>query len=180
MGKKASVSQEDRDAFHKAMEGTKPLKQKKVRITPPDPDKKVIIRPRRPELEPLEFKETLDLDPVTGEESIEFKHSSISNKILRNLRKGQYNVEAILDLHGMTVEKARTSVDCFLKQCLNKEIRVVLIIHGKGRHNKMPILKNKLNYWLRETNAVLAFCSAAQSHGSRGAIYVLLKHERGE
>jgi len=37
------------------------------------------------------------------------------------------------------------------------------------------VLKNKLNLWLRQHNDVLAYCSARQSDGGAGAIYVLLK-----
>ena len=96
------------------------------------------------------------------------------------MRKGQYNVEAILDLHGMTVAKANAEVDRFLQQCLHQGIRIVLIIHGKGHHSQEPILKNKLNHWLRSIDGVLAFCSAAKEHGSRGASYVLLKRKTGE
>src|SRR5205085_11200856 len=125
----------------------------------------------------LHLNESLDLDPVQGEEFISYKHSSISNKTLSNLRKGQYTIEATLDLHGLFVEKAKDAVDDFLQQCLHDKVRVVLIIHGKGHHSGMPILKNKLNHWLRELPSVLAFCSAARGHGSRGAIYVLLKRE---
>jgi len=164
------------ETFHNAVVGTKPLIQKKIRLkTPPSTSRTVNKRPLFTE-ELFYLNESLDLDPVSGDEFIAFKQTGISNKTLRKLRKGQYNVEAILDLHGMSVGKAKASVDSFLQQCLHEGIRVVLIIHGKGHHSQAPILKNKLNHWLRKIHAVLAFCSAAPSHGSRGATYVLLKH----
>jgi DNA-nicking Smr family endonuclease len=178
MVKKTKVSKEDLATFHKAVEGTKPLKHDKIRLTPPP----LKIRKQQVKFDDdeLNLNEALDINPVQGEEFINFKQNSISNKILRKLRKGQYNVDAILDLHGMSVDKAKHAVYSFLQQCLHEGIRVVLIIHGKGHHSKMPILKNKLNHWLREINVVLAFCSASPSHGSRGAMYVLLKRNAEE
>lgn len=171
--KRSKISQEDLDLFREAMEGTTPLNVDKNKMGPAR--KKRIQRLPKHEKESLLLHESLTLDPVQGEEFISFKQASISNKILSNLRKGQYNIEATLDLHGLFVEKAKTAVDEFLQQCLQDRVRVVLIIHGKGHHSGMPILKNKLNHWLRTLPSVLAFCSAAPTHGSRGAIYVLLK-----
>lgn len=176
MGKKSnSPHPEDLLTFQKAVEGTKLLTQNKVRLKKSQCEQKVIKQPRHPAEDPLVLRETLAIPAVTRDEVIQFKHPSISNKILRNLSKGQYNIDAMLDLHGMTVEKAEMAVSHFLHQCLRRHSRVALIIHGKGRRDSVPVLKNKLNLWLRETPAVLAFCSASSTHGSRGAIYVLLK-----
>lgn len=176
MPKKTEISQEDKDAFYDAVKGTKPLIHKKERITP-TPPKPSHTRPRKTHLDEDDFhvNESADTHDVRSEEFITFKQAGISNKTLRKLRKGQYNVEAILDLHGKSAEEAKFAVEKFLQQCLDRDLRVVLIIHGKSRHSEMPILKNKLNHWLRGINQVLAFCSASPLHGSRGAIYILLK-----
>lgn len=175
MSKKPIIDQKDIDAFKKAVEGARPLPQEKVRLAPPTPK----YAPKKPTALPEEASFCLSDEPylpaVPGDGLLLFARSGISNKILRKLRKGQYNVDAILDLHGMTVEEAKIAVYHFLKQCVDKGIRVVLIIHGKGHHSHEPILKNKLNHWLREIEIVLAFCSAAPRHGSRGALYALLK-----
>lgn len=173
MSNKNKISPDDLEAFEQAAAGTRRLKHNKIRLTSPRPVMKK--RPSANEEDAFDLKEPLALDPVQGEEFIVFKQSGISDKILRNLRKGQYNIEAKLDLHGMTVDKARKSVDHFLLQCLHKQLRVVLIVHGKGRSSQVPILKNKLNHWLRTLPEVLAFCSASSAHGNRGAMYVLLK-----
>jgi DNA-nicking Smr family endonuclease len=51
------------------------------------------------------------------------------------------------------------------------------IIHGKGygSYQKQPVLKAKLNSWLRQHEHVQAFCSARASDGGTGAVYVLIK-----
>lgn len=178
MPKYPKINQKDMTAFHKAVAGTKLLVHKnKIRLQSSDLQTPRCKTPMAtPAAGHIVFNESQDLTQVRGEEFIVFNQSGISNKILRKLRKGQYNVDAILDLHGMSVEEAKTAIQTFLQRCLQKKLRVVLIIHGKGRQGQMPILKNKLNHWLRELNSILAFCSAAPEHGSRGAIYVLLKN----
>lgn len=180
MRKKSVITQEDLDLFHTAMKDAKPLVRNKIRIPPKTPKPKPKVTP--PTVEPMEFyfPEHSNIPPVSGEEFISFARSGISNKTLRKLKKGQYNVEAILDLHGKTIEEARIAVDDCLQNSLLEGIRILLIIHGKGHHSQQPILKNKLNHWLREINVILAFCSAAPIHGSRGAIYVLLKRNTGD
>src|SRR3990167_9324676 len=179
MSKKPKITHEDLETFHKAVEGTKPLTQNKVKLRLAS-NKIKPTKPPTPKEEMFNLSDANYYEPVQSEEYIAHKHDSVSNKILRKLRQGQYNVEAVLDMHGMTVEEARIAIDHFIQDCLREGIRTVLLIHGKGHHSHMPILKNKLNHWLRELNVVLAFCSAAPQHGNRGAMYVLLKRTREE
>jgi DNA-nicking Smr family endonuclease len=56
----------------------------------------------------------------------------------------------------------------------------VRIIHGKGHgsHQRKPVLKGKVDHWLRQRRDVLAFCSARQADGGTGAVYVLLRRPR--
>lgn len=180
MRKKSKISPTDLALFHEAMKGTKLLQNRtRVTYTPPLPKK-------RKQFEATETAPSFHLsdwerfEPVDGEAFLSFARNGISNKILRNLSKGQYNTEATLDLHRMTVAQAREAVALFITESIAEKARVVLIIHGKGRPNQPPILKNKLNHWLREIEYVLAFCSASSTHGSRGALYVLLKRVQEE
>ncbi|MBX3709439.1 MAG: Smr/MutS family protein [Gammaproteobacteria bacterium] len=182
MRKKITIDKEDLNAFYKAVRDIKPLKVNKIHLKSPIPEQVAAPAIRRSAAmkESLHLNESLNPDPVESEAFIIFKQSGVSDKMLRKLRKGQYNVGATLDLHGMSVDEAKAAVSDFLQQCVYEEIRVALIIHGKGHYRQMPILKNKLNHWLRNVNIVLAFCSAAPQHGSRGAIYILLKRNLGE
>lgn len=177
MSKKNRPRPEDLALFLDAIKGTRPIISNKIIIKKPTPKK--ILPVEKKTLEGY-FPHDETEASVKGDDYIQYKHPSISNKILRKLRKGQYNVEAKLDLHGMVVEEARIAVNNFILQALAAQCRVVLIIHGKGRHNNAPILKNKINQWLRHLPTVLAFCTANLAHGSSGAIYVLLKRTREE
>lgn len=181
MAKKPDITDEEIAAFRKAVSGVKPLVHKKIRVARPhsQPKKKISKHPILEE-DLFTIDESIHSENVGSEAILSYKHPSVPDKTLRKLRKGQYNVDAILDLHGMTVEEAKEAVEKFIRQALLLQKRVVLLIHGKGHHSHMPILKNKINSWLRQLNVVLAFCSAASTHGSRGATYVLLKRTSQE
>ncbi len=179
MRKKTEISEDDKSIFREAVRGIKPLINTKITPVP------LIVKKARSsknlEESPLSaFSDHESLDLVTSDSMIEYHQTGIQHKTLRNLRTGQYNVEGILDLHGKTVEEANEALHHFLLRCKQEKTRHVLIIHGKGRDPFRPILKNKLNHWLRQTNQVLAFCSATNKDGRSGALYVLLKNQNGE
>jgi len=112
----------------------------------------------------------------TGEE-LRFIRPGVRDDILRRLRGGRIPVREELDLHGMNWREARQSVSLFINECRDRDIRCVRIIHGKGLRsgNNGPVLKSKLNSWLRKREDVLAFCSARPNDGGTGAAYVLLQ-----
>lgn len=171
----------DKLAFQKAMQGVKPLKHSKI-VTPsfvPTPNKKNTSRDE-PDTTDFQFSDYEKLPGVKSDEKIYYACSGLQDKTLRKFRQGQYTIEAILDLHGKTVAEARELLIQFLTQCQLNGVRYVLMIHGKGRSLKEPILKNKLNHWLRQTEQVLAFCSALAKDGGQGALYVLLKRLRNK
>ena len=73
--------------------------------------------------------------------------------------------------------KAKRELAIFLKTCINRSLFCVLIIHGKGfgSKNNAPIIKNKINQWLRNNDKVWGFCSAQPKDGGTGAIYLCFK-----
>lgn len=85
----------------------------------------------------------------------------------------------MLDLHGLRVVEARLALAGFLAHAIRHRLRVVQIIHGKGyrSEDRQPILKQKINQWLRQRDEVLAFCSAPRFDGGTGAAYVLLSRK---
>jgi len=173
------MTPDEKKAFEDAMRGVKPLKHRKNKSNPALPQQKKIrirsIDEDASEEKSFVFSEVDRLIPVDSEESISYVRGDISEKVLRKLRRGQYNVEAVLDLHGRTVAEAREALSAFLLRCQRNHVMTLLIIHGKGHKLSKPVLKNKLNHWLRETSQVLAFCSALPKDGHRGALYVLLR-----
>ena len=102
----------------------------------------------------------------------------VSGKTLRQLRRGQFRIEAEVDLHGMTVSSAQRSLAQFFREAETVRFRCVRIVHGKGFGSVggRPIIKSKLARWLQLRPEVLAFVSARPVDGGTGALYVLLKY----
>ena len=117
---------------------------------------------------------------VDTEEILSYKRTGVQHSVIRKLRRGQYSVEAELDMHGMTVAIAKPVLAEFLYRAQFTGRRCVKIIHGKGYRspNQLPVLKMQINQWLRRSDAVVAFSSARQIDGGTGAVYVLLKQNR--
>lgn len=114
--------------------------------------------------------------PDSPEAYLAFAQPGVQQKTLHKLKRGQFTIAASLDLHGCTVLQAEDALNAFLVESLLDQLRTLLIIHGKGTH---AILKNHVHRYLEENPAVLAFCSAKQKDGGLGAVYVLLKKQKG-
>ena len=117
------------------------------------------------------------LPEIGATDKLYFKRPGIQQKLMSKLRRGQFRIERQIDLHGMTTVIAEKSLDSFLESCRQSNYRCIRIIHGKGSGSaeNRPVIKNRVNEWLRKNENILAFCSAKANDGGTGAVYVLLK-----
>lgn len=177
----SSKDDDEKALFRAEMADAKPLRHNRrapVKKTPPP-----VIRQSSPVNEAAgseRFSAMLEPELVGNEEMLSFRRAGIQHRQFAKLRTGRIHLEAELDLHGMTLIKAEPTLAQFLDQCQQQRIRYVRIIHGKGwgsRDNK-PVLKSKINQWLRQSQMVLAFCSATINDGGAGAVYVMLRRPR--
>lgn len=142
-------------------------------------------RPRRAPADPAhashdQFSDMYDAGQVTAEDSLFFSRPGLQQRLLKRFRRGQLAVGDELDLHGMTTAEARIALLTFISSSREHGSRCVRIIHGKGYGSGQaaPVLKNRLNSWLRQHHDVLAFSSATPRDGGAGALYVLLRTKR--
>jgi DNA-nicking Smr family endonuclease len=114
---------------------------------------------------------------VTAEETLSFRRTGVREQTLRRLRRGNFPIDAEIDLHGQSQSRARDDLAEFLDHCRDAGHRCVRVIHGKGYRSgaRGPILKSAVNEWLRRNLHVLAFTSARPIDGGTGAVYVLLR-----
>ena len=172
--------QDDIDLFRQEIGDIEHLTQDKIKPVTKPIDAAPSVKQRsscRDESSLTDIYEPNDL--VGSEEALAFRRSGIQERQLSKLRGGQIKMDAELDLHVMTIPIAHQALVDFISDCLSYNIRGARIIHGKGwssKHHK-PILKTKLNHWLREMDEVLAFCSARIEDGGTGALYLLLRKQ---
>ncbi|WP_158272035.1 Smr/MutS family protein [Marinicauda salina] len=113
----------------------------------------------------------------------------------KRVRRGRVEVEARLDLHGLTEARARRDLLGFLARARSNGMRTVLVITGKGagaraldrrRHepwdpeaSPLPgVLRRAFTRWMAEPDfAELAsgYATAHRRHGGSGAFYVMLR-----
>jgi DNA-nicking Smr family endonuclease len=122
---------------------------------------------------------SLDWDPAELEtgEHVHYSRPGLQRSVLRRLQRGQYSVEASLDLHGHNRHAAHEALARFLRTARREGRRCVRIVHGKGLRstNHGPVLKPLIQHWLKRRDDVLAYCSARAVDGGSGALYVLIK-----
>lgn len=96
---------------------------------------------------------------------------------MRRLARGGFSVQAEIDLHGMTASEAHEALAGFVEDSRARGLTCIRVVHGKGRGSgaRGPVLKLKVDRWLRQWSGVLAFVSARQVDGGTGAVYVLLR-----
>jgi len=112
-------------------------------------------------------------------EYIEGTGYRVHPEIARRLHRGEFAIEAHIDLHGLTADVAKEVFDLFLENSIKTGKRAVLVVHGRGLCSPdKPVLKTKVVEWLTRSHWrkwVMAYSSARACDGGTGATYVLLR-----
>lgn len=183
---KAPAEAPEEVLFADAMRGIRPIRgDQRGRAQNPEPPKAEDLPVYDEDAEA--FAELVSLvegdgtfDISDSDEFIEGAANGVDRRILQRLRRGDYAVQAHVDLHGLTREPARDAVEQFITKSRTNGHRCVLIVHGRGLNSKdkIPVLKGLLQSWLqrgRIGKSVLAFATARPHDGGAGAVYVLLR-----
>ncbi|EKS30199.1 MAG: Smr/MutS family protein [Afipia felis] len=102
-----------------------------------------------------------------------------------HLARGRKEIEARLDLHGMTQARAHRALIGFLSRASEDGLTFVLVITGKGRSGALEsergVLRRQVPEWLglpEFRSLVVGFEEASIGHGGAGALYVRLRRAR--
>jgi DNA-nicking Smr family endonuclease len=179
--RKRSLSEEERALWESVAKDTKPLR-KKPRATKaqanshaaagpaavklvesllkPFPSGKISQRPEPPPLAPLARRERAQLS------------------------RGKKQIDARLDLHGMTQTRAYRELSGFLHRAHSNGLSFVLVITGKGKigaESERGVLRRQVPQWLalpEFRSLVVGFEQAHIGHGGEGALYVRIRRGR--
>ena len=100
------------------------------------------------------------------------------------LSKGKKEIEARLDLHGMTQARAHRALSGFLHRAHGDGLTFVLVITGKGKvgaESERGVLRRQVPQWLGQPEfrtLVVGFEEAHVGHGGAGALYVRIRRSR--
>ncbi|RYZ95903.1 MAG: DNA mismatch repair protein MutS, partial [Moraxellaceae bacterium] len=112
------------------------------------------------------------LNPVASEAVLSYRLATLQHRVFEQLKSGTLRWYEAVDLHGCTIEQARSAVLQIIDIARAANQTVIKIVHGKG---PQAILKTYVNGWLRQHREVLAFVSAPPDQGGTGAVLVLIK-----
>jgi DNA-nicking Smr family endonuclease len=174
------LTAEERALWHHVVSGVSPLRPGGASVpapplpAPPAPEPPHAPRAAPPTLTPPPPPPaTRRLDPS--------RPVNLDRRSWRKLRRGQYPIDARLDLHGLTQAEAHARLASFLAAAAARGNRCVLVITGRGlRHG--GTLRSMTPRWLDEPpmrGLVLSYAQASVQHGGEGALYVLLRRRGG-
>jgi DNA-nicking Smr family endonuclease len=174
------TDEEERALFRAAMRDVRPIDAAPV-VAPvrraPAPRARFTHAERRAVLQESLAAAGNALTPVieAGEELM-YRRAGVNAQVFRQLRRGQFRVDAECDLHGLTKLDAERVLPEFLAEALLRGWRVLRIVHGKGLRSgqRGPVLKHLVNGYLQRVDSVLAFASGREVDGGVGATLVLL------
>jgi DNA-nicking Smr family endonuclease len=144
---------------------------KPVAITAPPPPKPP------PSLKP---PRALKLDAVPAAPPL----APLGRRERSQLSRGRKEIEARLDLHGMTQTRAHRALSGFLQRAHSDGLTFVLIITGKGKmgaESERGVLRRQVPQWLglpEFRSLVVGFEEAHIGHGGEGALYVRIRRSR--
>ena len=172
--------EEQRSVFARAVGPVQPLpEQRRVHGHAPRPEP----LPRQREAdERAALREALsdevDIESLLlTDDGLSFRRPGIPADVLTRLRRGQWAIQAQIDLHGLRRDEAREQLAAFVRQALQRGQRCVRVVHGKGLGSpgREPVLKGKVQRWLAQCTEVIAFAQASAPQGGAGALVVLLE-----
>jgi len=176
-------SESGEELFRKAMEGVTPISrdnyvERIFQIELPEGSKnKDDVETLKKLANLVKYGEGFNISDTP--EYIEGTGYHVHPSIARRLHRGDYSIQAYVDLHGLIVDDAKEVFEKFLNWAVTTGKRGVLIVHGRGLSSPSePVLKNKVIEWLTHgpwRKWVVAYSSARRCDGGAGATYVLLR-----
>jgi DNA-nicking Smr family endonuclease len=179
--RKRGLSEDDRALWETVAKHIKPLKKKPrpIKLHPPmsaaepvvAPPAAASLRPIAPVQIPKPMKPAVPpLAPLGRRER-------------SRLSRGKSEIDARLDLHGMTQSRAHQALHLFLQRAHSDGHSFVLVITGKGviGDSERGVLRRQVPHWLSlpEFRAlVIGFEEAHIGHGGSGALYVRIRRAR--
>ncbi len=168
---KDALSKQEKQLFKDAIGKVKPMVQDTIH--PP----KRTIKPKSSITEEKQAKQLAsfhfsdEYEPMlTQQGPMKYVRDGSNSFEAKNLRRGVYSPDLILDLHGLDQQQAKAEIAALLYACQKEHAQCLCIVHGLGSR----ILKNKVPHWLVQHPDVIAFHQAPLEWGGDGALLVLM------
>lgn len=167
------LSNEEKQLFKDAIGKVKPIKQDKVVLSP---QKKAIQATAKAQhqfaQQQAQFHFSDEFEPNLNQQGpMQYVRADVDSFEAKNLRRGKYVPDLILDLHGLDQHQAKQEIAALLFACQKEHAQCICIVHGIGSR----VLKNKVPHWLVQHPDVMAFHQAPLEWGGDGALLALIE-----
>jgi DNA-nicking Smr family endonuclease len=185
MARKRSLRPEERALWRKIAKSVTPIDEARLKSIEEDVEATRPAKPAKPEGKPTPRSRVRSPKPERRPEV-----TPVDRGGERRHRRGKIEIEAKLDLHGLTQDSAHAALRGFIQTAHFHRMRTVLVITGKGfkTHKRdaepweyveeVGVLRRRLPQWLgsAELRVMVSGYSAAHvRHGGEGAFYVTLR-----
>lgn len=182
--RKRALSEEERGLWESVAKQIKPLRKKphapKVQ-TPPAVKQPTVAAPRKSSLALQPAKAARPNVPPPAP-----KLAPLGRRERLQLSRGKKEIDARLDLHGMTQIRAHRALLSFMQGASSQGLTFVLVITGKGRtqgagSSERGVLRRQVPEWLslpEFRGLVVGFEEAHIGHGGEGALYVRVRRSK--
>jgi DNA-nicking Smr family endonuclease len=179
--RRRALSEEERELWDLVAKQVKPLK--KLRATKTHAAAKPEMSPAAPVAKHLASPRPVAATPVPRAAKPAVPPLAPLGKRERTkLSRGRSEIDARLDLHGMTQMRAHRALVGFLQRAHFDGLTFVLVITGKGRSGgESGVLRRQVPEWLslpELRSFVVGFEEAHIGHGGEGALYVRIRRAR--
>jgi DNA-nicking Smr family endonuclease len=179
--RKRSLSEEERALWESVAKQIKPLRKKPRAAKPeaiaPAPAPKPVAFPKPPASAKI-------LRAAKPEVPAAPPLAPLGRRERSQLSRGKKQIDARLDLHGMTQTRAHHVLSGFLHRAHHDGLTFVLVITGKGKmgaESERGVLRRQVPHWLslpEFRSLVVGFEEAHIGHGGEGALYVRIRRAR--
>ena len=179
--RKRSLSDEERALWESVAKQTKPLRKKlraaKAEGAAPAAEALATAKPVAP-------PKPLPLAKISREPPAAPPLAPLGRRERSQLSRGRKEIDARLDLHGLTQMRAHRALFGFLQRAHSDGMTFVLVITGKGKmgaESERGVLRRQVPQWLSlpEFRAlVVGFEEAHIGHGGEGALYVRIRRSK--
>jgi DNA-nicking Smr family endonuclease len=180
--RKRGLSEEERALWESVAKQTKPLR-KRPRAGKPPADALVADSPLA--VKPGAMPRRVGPAAIaTAQKPPTPPLAPIGRRERSQLSRGRKEIEARLDLHGMTQTRAHHALSGFLQRAHSDGLTFVLVITGKGKmgaESERGVLRRQVPQWLslpEFRSLVVGFEEAHIGHGGEGALYVRIRRSK--
>jgi len=171
MKSKDTLSEQEKLLFKEAIFKVKPLVQDTIHPAKRSIKPKSKFSNEKEAKQHASFHFSDEFEPMLSDSGpTKFVREGSQSFEAKNLRRGMYAPDLILDLHGLDQNQAKQEIAALLFACQKEHAQCVCIVHGLGG----KILKNKVPHWLVQHPDVIAFHQAPLEWGGAGALLVLI------